>query len=767
MAIPVLPMPDFAANPTHVLVGNGLWSDPSVWQDATLPGDDAVVMVEGQATYDLADSPRLAVIGVIGSLDVMKGADTELKAGTLQVMGGAYMAGSCKSNVPLRGSHTVTWLDRPLDPVNDPGQYGSGLLVAGGNLDLCGDLEKLHGCPIMGLNAGTVQFTLDVDPVGWEVDNYLFFASCVPNCADYRTPQDDVVKVTMISGRTVSFSPALKWNHQPPAGKSAYVVNLSRRITFQSENSSGVRGHAMFMKMGIMAPMVDLCHVTFKDMGRSDAMTPLTDPQLDAEGLLIPGSAANPRGRYAVHAHRCGPVVGAMQTWDNLVAWGGKKVGFNIHDSYVEADDLVSVQCQGSCLYTERGSEIGHYNGCFGFRTSGSGKGVEERINQSDFGHDGYGLWLQGPGVTAARNVYGSHRIAAARIYCRGVDPKGLGVIATTYNGQPIQRSSYLGWQDNAAVCCPVGHSYNWIDSAIAGPSVGTRLSSWGCTNGGEMFYALNVAFVDPDFLGPNYAPQSAGVAINTGYSHDFAAKGSSICGFEVGTVMPGVGHSAVDGGQYGNVYDIDIRKDGKPEAVGAVVEIINEPTFLGVPPAVLAGRVRVNYRLPNLLDGLWAGPNEQPPPPVFWPASWLLPDGQQLYSVQQAEDYVPFPTVPMHGTKAYPAFPTVLIGLTNAQLRDQFGLCPGGMLAPMGSRPDPRTNGLIGPRAVVPGVLFLRSPQTPASLLNYRLQWGQPYPAPATTDPGGQITLTTGWNVLPRLINGLLYSFFVRGPAS
>ncbi len=763
MPIPVLPMPDFAANPTHVLVGDGLWSDPSVWSNAALPGDGAVVLVEGQAVYDLVDSPRFAVVGVTGILDVMKGADTVLRSGCVQVMGGSYTAGSCKDEVPLNGHHVVTLLDLPLDPVGDPGQY-RGFLVASGTLDWCGDLEKLHGCPIAGLNAGTVQFTLDVDPVGWEIGDYLFFASCVPNCADYRAPQDDVVKITNIFGRTIASTPAFKFPHQPPAGQSAYVVNLSRRITVQSENPNGVRGHAMFMKMGVMAPMVDLCHVTFKDMGRSDAMTPLTDPQLDAEGLLVPGSAANPRGRYAVHAHRCGQAADATQTWFNLVVWGGKKVGFNNHDSFVLADDLVSVQCQGSCLYTERGSEIGYYNGSFAFRTSGSGKGVEERINQSDFGHDGYGLWLQGPGVTAARNVYGSHRVAGARIYCRGVDPKGLGVIATTYGGQPIQRSSYSGWTDNGALCCPITHSYNWIDSAF-GPSIGTRLSSWGCNNGGEMFYALNVELDQPDFLGPNYAPQSAGVAINTGYSHDFIARDGSIRGFEVGVVMPGVGRSWVDGGVYSSIYDIDIRKDSKPEAVGAVVEIVNEPTFLGVPVAVLAGRTRVNYRLPNLLDGLWAGPNEQPPPPVFWPSSWLLPDGLQLFSAQQAEDYVPFPSPPMHGTKVYPGFPTVLIGLTNAQLRDQFGLRLGGMLAPMVSVPDPRSNGLVGPRVTVPGVLFLRSPQTPASLLNYRLQWGQPYPAPATTDPGGPITLTPGWNVLTRTIGGLLYSFFVRGP--
>jgi hypothetical protein len=145
--------------------------------------------------------------------------------------------------------------------------------------------------------------------------------------------------------------------------------------------------------------------------------------------------------------------------------------------------------------------------------------------------------------------------------------------------------------------------------------------------------------------------------------------------------------------------------------------------------------------------------------PGEFVPGVPLIrPDGQQLYSPQQAANYVPFPK----GSSAALGVPAALIGLTNQQLQANFGICYNGAIIPAGAVFDPTTGRYVGTPADYPPVCSLGSSSVAKAGSKYFLTYG--------SGPGTQVTEKTatpialGWNLLTRTINGQLYTFFVEG---
>ncbi len=91
---------------------------------------------------------------------------------------------------------------------------------------------------------------------------------------------------------------------------------------------------------------------------------------------------------------------------------------------------------------------------------------------------------------------------------------------------------------------------------------------------------------------------------------------------------------------------------------------------------------------------------------------------GQQLYYDEQAADFVPFPapanTDPTKGLVP----PSQLVGLTNQQIFDQYGLAIGGILAPSatGARPTRRSTRSSAPRPPTCPTSSSSAPSTPSS---------------------------------------------------
>ena len=131
--------------------------------------------------------------------------------------------------------------------------------------------------------------------------------------------------------------------------------------------------------------------------------------------------------------------------------------------------------------------------------------------------------------------------------------------------------------------------------------------------------------------------------------------------------------------------------------------------------------------------------------------------DGKQFFFHEQAPDYVYF-----RADEAPDYIPPELIGKTNQQLWDQYGVAIGGSLAPVDAVEDPHVGGLIGTPATYLPNLQQKSRKYTNQLDGYTLKY---------LDAGGQrvvdplpVNLREGWNLITREIGGHKRTFFVFG---
>lgn len=179
------------------------------------------------------------------------------------------------------------------------------------------------------------------------------------------------------------------------------VDDLTRSVTFRSENPAGVRGHVMMMHN---ASRVVVEYAAFNDLGRTRADEPVTDPLPD--GTL----GDNPRGRYSLHFHR-GGVGGLPGTVVGAVVRDAKKLGIVNHSSHVIVDQSIVSGFDGSAFFAEAGNELGAFtnniaiNGNRGIFSAVHEHILPERRAVQDFGFSGVGYWLQAGGVTLDGNT--------------------------------------------------------------------------------------------------------------------------------------------------------------------------------------------------------------------------------------------------------------------------------------------------------------------------------------------------------------------------
>ena len=128
----------------------------------------------------------------------------------------------------------------------------------------------------------------------------------------------------------------------------------------------------------------------------------------------------------------------------------------------------------------------------------------------------------------------------------------------------------------------------------------------------------------------------------------------------------------------------------------------------------------------------------------------------QQLYSPAQAPDSVFFGE---YYDNSY--VPDEFLGKTNQELLDQYGLAPGGSIAPQDSVALPRSNALLGdPTTYVPATLLSAkfTNKLDGYLLKYKTGDGQVI---QETEP---TQLEEGWNVLTREVDGTKQTVVVFG---
>lgn len=805
------PMPKFGTKVTKSVTKSGNWSDATIWPNSTLPvdGDSVGIPTGVTVVYDVTASPRLNIVDVAGTLDFGQVAKPlDLKVTTLVVeMSGTVVAGNCPNNVQLAGTLNVTFLDVAPDVTFDPAQFGTGWLSMG-TINMCGSAKKTGRAIVPGgIPAGATSFVTTTDLTDWNAGETVLLPG-----TSFAPIQDELVTISTVNmaTKTVTLTAPTQFAHIPvqptantvtnPAPVPLAVGNMTRRITLKSENPKGTRGHFMLMRPGAGQECgpCDICHVAFVNMGRTDKSRPVTDPMVDSNGVLVPGTADNVRARYACHSHRTGQNSSLdpnapIHTWTSLVATNdvgtpGVGWGFNNHDSHVLDTDCISFNFYGACSVTERGSELGFKKSGLQVRTVGSGETEDSRDAQQDYGHLGDGIWLAGPGVVCEDNYMYGHRDAFMVVFPGGgrvFNPNNLDVLTPTYptaylSTQPAPDTGlvdakgnlktsfvpYFGINKNIGCgSANDGFRFDWneVPTQLMLPqSNPTGNVALNCMSGLKLFHLNNFRVTNPVCVGPAYALNSIGIPVIIGYTAAFTVVNPHVEGYETGMVWPEGGITrTVDGGFWANKTDHSMIDFAPDTIVGAgrKNQLTGSPLF-GTTPFDAAG-TRLHYTTqwmatPSIPQVAVSDPME-----LLYSKYFLLPNGQQLYLSIQDPSYVLLPATGF----TYPAdFPMVLVGKTNQQLFDTYGFRPMGALAQTAAGADPlQSGGIIGPAATPAPLLVAVTPRpaTSAPTISY-FDWFNP--GIVLTDPT-PTTLTPGWNVLTRTVGGVKCPLFVYGP--
>lgn len=338
---------------THVAIKDGAWSDPSTWKNGQVPDAEAHVYIPSGITvdYDADDATPIATVRVAGMLDWATDQNTTLLVETIVTdMGSQIEIGSMHDTaVNADVSARIIFRDTPIDTNTDPMMLSHGL-VAMGHVDINGAAKESH-LEISGnsVSRGATSVGLEGDLTNWKVGDKILFVGTGDGSAD------ETRTIVSVNGQTVTFDKALNYDHEPPAGYdfTTYVGNLSRNVSFTSENPDGVRGHVMLMN-----DVVDhgenansAMFAEFTDLGRTDESIPT-------------GTASNPTGRYPLHLHEIGTDPDSPTNMIQGVAVSGSP-GWGIvqHSSDASIMDSIVYDTVGAGMVSEAGDETGMWTG--------------------------------------------------------------------------------------------------------------------------------------------------------------------------------------------------------------------------------------------------------------------------------------------------------------------------------------------------------------------------------------------------------------------
>ena len=789
---------------TDVAVRDGLWSDGGTWALGSVPRAGAVVVIPKGRTVTLSDvvKPTLRGVRIDGRLQFASDRDTALTLDTLLVEpGGELTIGTAAAPIAAQHRATITFADTgPIDVARDPNQLGRGLIAHGA--------VTIHGhtlTPFVPLarapKAGDTKLLLAQIPAGWNLGDRLV----LPGTA-LGSNQDEQLKVLAVSGAELTVAP-LAFDHSSPAADlPVHLANLTRNVTFASQSSSKPKaadraGHVMFMH----APTVDVAFAAFENLGRTDKSRIIDDPQFDAQGVLVPGTGRNPRGRYAVHFHRTGIAANSRPARvSGCVVLDGAGWGFVNHSSNVAFEDNISFNVFGSGFVTEAGDEIGAFRHNLAIRSRGSGEGEDERKTAQDFAHEGDGFWFQGPGIAVEGNIAAGQAGSGFIFFTQGLRQAGLSITRypvanladagwasrigaldnkdpdkiTDATSVPVIAVPIRGFKGNSAYACGTGYTVRFHrGSPAAARSVLEDSLAWNTGYGVRVRYTAHLVLRNMRLEGGFGKNGIFGIAGTLEGDQDIFYEGLRVAGWPTGIYVPEAGHHHIIGGYWNNVRSIYIPT---PLSRGRTVEIAGDIRFGAASAEQLGGKpqfdIYADARFSPLLDSGYRDPNI-----LFANDQTLLRfgpyAGKQLYYLEQAGDYVAFPRQPSAAGeerkrlgRADGVLPAELIGKTNRDLRREYGLAIGGALAPDATPDSPRIHGIVGaPAAYAPERIVY--PMRTASMHDVTptfVSLTGTGKKSAVKSPGDSppLDLHPGWNLLTRRLDGDLQSFLIFGGA-
>jgi hypothetical protein len=668
---------------THTTVASGNWSDSRIWKDGKIPAAGAKVVVASgtTVTFDAYQNEAVKTLRIDGTLTFATNRNTQLKADTVVVYStGRLFVGT--SDQPIQDNVTARILiadNGPIDRVWDPYMFSRGI-ISRGEVKMYGRTTTSYAAASNDLMAGTTKINLSVVPTGWRVGDKIVIAGdnqmIMNGGAEERT-------ILAINGSTVTVE-ALRLNHVAPQefGGFIHVANLSRNIEIMAEDDSVVaeRPHMMFMHNA----NVNLNNIGVYGFGRTDKSQPINDPVV-VNGVLQAGTGTNPRARYSIHFHHTGvnPAKAPAEV-NGSVVFGSAGWGYVNHSSNVNFDNNVAYQVHGASFTGEDGNEIGAMRGNLSVSALGTYGDIGSRSLNHDFGFEGHGFWLQGPGISLENNISAGSRGAAYVLFMSSTknlfDAVNLpnpalagGQVAVPVGSVPLKQ-----FDGNVAYAAKVGLDI-WKHMLVMNDGEGlvNSFTAWNISSVGiDVHYSGRLRIRNARLLSTaeNYA---YGAGINTNFlTQGITIEEGVILGFQVGVKAPVRRSTNIIRGYIAAAIGIDVEKG---EATARVVNV-KGTIFRDLPAAALSGRTQKNiylhapydfeYRPARRDDSLYAED-----------FVYYSPDSggrYRLYFDEQAPAFIPFTT-----SNAVGHVPTQYLGLTNQQLRTQFGLVLRGGMTP------------------------------------------------------------------------------------
>ena len=722
---------------THIAVRDGRWEDPSTWENGEVPVDGARVVIPDDRSVTLATEAgaRLEWVRVQGALAFDPTTDTRLLVDTVVTDPGSTLNIGTRGN-PVRSdaSARLTFIDRgPIDTGWDPNRVSRGLVVMG-ELSIHGMAQTTWTALDQFPEAGDETLLLPDPPTHWQPGDELV----VPGLSPLEN-QDERVTVASVEGTAVTLDQPLEYDHVPPrAAFDAYVLSLSRNVRLDSETTANSRrGHVM-----IHSTETDIRYATFAGLGRTDKSYPFTNglhgtPPNDVE--------PNPKARYALHFHITG-IGAAPHLVEGVVVDGSPGWGIVNHHSHATVRESITYDVFGSGFVAEAGDERGAFERNFALRSTGSGERLDSREfredgepgHVDDFGHGGHGFWLQGSQVALRDNVAAGHRHHGFAFWNRSLIDRPLegdeeiGDRADAVPTFPvafvdgmerlIERRAedglvpashlpLLAFENNTAFACGGGlaltrHQFRWVHERMAdygtidgftaygigpledddGDLIGPEWDDDRGGNQGILFrYSRNVRVRDAHLVsrGPG-----SGINRNEPYTRNVVIEGSTIEDWEVG-IRASEDLMVLRGNTLDNQIDVNVDKETLPRLLAVDNEYRPRRTANVRFEAVERDHLRIHE--------------------LFWP-DWddgMLIDGRPAYFGEQAPDAVPVPTTHALRQLIEPgseewqevgdrlgAEPRALIGKTNTELEESFGIAAYGGVMPGTAELSPIVSG-------------------------------------------------------------------------
>ena len=416
--------------PTHTAIRSGSWFDPRTWKGGRVPGNNAKVLIQDglTVTYDQESDARIQTIANKGNFRFATRTDTKLVVETLiNGASGQLDVGTQKRSVAANKQARIIFTsDRAVNRQWDPKQLSKGLL-SHGSVNING-ADKLDKVAITGdVKAGADVLRFKKPLTGWRVGDRIVLGGTASRYngkdADNSRFQDEVLTITSIKGKEVRFTnenitsgdnTVLRYDHTRSTladtqKLNLYVGNLTRNVSFETENGKAVpinrRAHVMLMHN----PNVNVQNAGFRNLGRTDKTRLVDDVGKNVDGSN--GRGTNVRGRYALHLHRTGAddINGQAAIIRGNAVEGSPGWGLVQHDSHAGLEDNVVFDVVGAGIAAESGNEIGWWTNNLVLKSTGipfqqADRERKARAKRFDFGIQGDGYWVQGASQIAQRN---------------------------------------------------------------------------------------------------------------------------------------------------------------------------------------------------------------------------------------------------------------------------------------------------------------------------------------------------------------------------